>query len=198
MHWMRLPISVEHLKTRPSYPRASAFHAGERQGLQACMCCAIHSRRNMPDVTLTPRDETDRMYKVLYQQVCSAQGIASAAPSTSEAANALRAQKRTGTSGVAPSETGMAPAGRTIFLHMGQVRSRASQVLMQASQKKWLHVSLMGVLIGSCTAHLPHVALVWVYHNLDPRHHATSASPIVWSTTVPDNIPPSRTIQEDL
>ncbi len=55
---------------------------------------------------------------------------------------------------MAPSETGMVPAGRTIFLHMGQVRSRASQVLMQASQKKWLHVSFIGVLIGSCTAHL--------------------------------------------
>ena len=67
-----------------------------------------------------------------------------------------RAQKRTGTSGVAPSETGMTPAGRTIFLHMGQVRSRASQVLMQASQKKWLHVSLIGVLIASCKRHLPH------------------------------------------
>ena len=66
------------------------------------------------------------------------------------------AQKTTGTSGVAPSETGMTPAGRTIFLHMGQVRSRASQVLMQASQKKWLHVSLMGVLIASCTPHTPH------------------------------------------
>lgn len=59
-------------------------------------------------------------------------------------------QKATGTSGVAPSETGMTPAGRTIFLHMGQVRSRASQVLIQWSQKKWLHVSLIGVLIASC------------------------------------------------
>ena len=53
-------------------------------------------------------------------------------------------------SGVAPSETGMTPAGRTIFLHMGHVRSRSSQVLMQWSQKKWLHVSFMGVLMGSC------------------------------------------------
>ncbi len=61
-------------------------------------------------------------------------------------------QKTTGTKGVAPSETGMMPAGRTIFLHMGHVRSRASQVLMQVSQKKWLHVSLMGVLIASYTA----------------------------------------------
>ena len=43
----------------------------------------------------------------------------------------LICQKRTGTSGVAPSETGMMPAGRTILRHIGQVRSRASQVLMQ-------------------------------------------------------------------
>ena len=48
---------------------------------------------------------------------------------------------------MAPSETGMMPAGRTILRHMGQVRSRASQVLMQWSQKKWLHVSFIGVLI---------------------------------------------------